>query len=144
MAWTTREYIIGLILFSAVIALFYIAVGDMATTYDRSDLVDPSFSENYDKLTENQGMAADMLNSSSSSSGLSILGTADIILSSTFSIISLTFGSLTTFSSQISHIGTDIGMPTEVQKILLGVLITIITIGLVLIIINAVNKTEKL
>lgn len=144
MAWTTKEYIFGLILFSAMIGLFYLAVGDMATNYNRGDLVDSSFSANYDKLTENEQLGEDMLNASSSSTGLNIIGTAEILISSTFSIISLIFGSLGTFSAQIGHIGNDIGVPTEVQKILGGVFLTLITISIVLIIVNAVNKTEKL
>lgn len=144
MAWTTREYIFGIVLFSAVIALFYLAVGDLATNYDRQDLMDDSFTANYDKLTENQAMAEDMLNASSSSSGLSIIGTAEILISSTFSIINLVFGSLTTFGGQITHIGSDLGIPSPVQKIIFGVFLTLITISIILIIINAVNKTEKL
>lgn len=144
MAWTTKEYVFGIVLFSAVIALFYLAVGDMATSYDRTDLVDESFSENYNQLDENADMIEDMRNKSRSSSGLSIIGTAEILISSTFSIIELVFGSLDTFAAQVGNIGDDIGIPSEVENIIGAVFLMLLVVSIVLIVINAVNKTEKL
>lgn len=144
MSWTTKEYIIGIILFSAVIALFYLAVGDMATSYGRTDILDEDFSANYDKLSQNKDMAQDMLNATSNPSGMNIIGTADILISSTFSVINLVFGSLGVFKLQISHIGADFGIPTQVINIIGSVFLILITIGIILIIVNAVNKTEKL
>lgn len=144
MTWTAREYLYGIVLFSAVIALFYLAIGDLAVTYDRTDIVDSKFSENYDKLTDNKQMADSMLGATYSSSGLSFLDTVEVVLTSTISVIKLTFNSLTTFSGQLLHVGDDFGVPTQVIKIIASVFLMLITIGIVLIVINAVNKTEKL
>lgn len=142
--WTARDYIIGLIFVSAIIAFTYLAVGSLATEYDTPGIVDENFNSHYNKLNDNTEAVSKMLDASSSSNGLSILGTADILISSTFSIINLIFGSLGTLKDQVFHIGDDFNIPSSVTVLLLTVLLSVITVSIIFIIINAVNKTSKL
>ena len=142
--WVAQDYVVGLILFSAIIALAYLAVGSLATDYDTPGIVDESFSEHYNKLNENTASAQEMLDATSSSEGLSIIGTADILLSSTFSVINLIFGSLTNVGGQVAHIGDDFGIPTSVTSIIFVTFLSILVVALIFIVVNAVNKTNRL
>lgn len=142
--WTAKDYTVSLILFSAVIALAYLMVGALAVDYGSPEIVNENFQEHYNKLEENTNTAADMLSATSSSGGLSLIGTFEILLSSTFSIINLVLGSFAVVGSQVAHIGSDFGIPTQVTAILLTVFLSIITVSIVFIVINAVNKTDRL
>jgi len=142
--WAAKDYVVGLILFSAVIALAYLMVGSLATDYGTEGIVSSSFSEHYDKLNENTESVNSMLSATSSSGGLSILGTAEILLSSTFSVINLIFGSFATLGGQVAHIGTDFGVPTAVTTIILVVFLAVVTVSIIFIIINAINRSGRL
>ena len=144
IGWTAQDYITGLILFSAVIALTYLMVVSQATDYETPGIVDEKFSEHYDKLNENTETISEMLDSTSGSGGFSLLNTADILLSSTFSVINLIFGSFTSLASQVASIPGDFNIPTSVTAIILVVFLSLITVGIIFTIINAVNKTNRL
>lgn len=142
--WVARNYIISLILFSAVIGLCYLMIGSLATDYNNTKIVDSSFSSNYDKLSENTAVAESMLDASSGTDGFSLLDAADILLSSTFAVIKLIFGSMTTLKDQLAAIPASFGIPTQVTAIVLVTFISAIIVSIVFIVINAVNKTNKL
>lgn len=142
--FTPRDYVIAMILFGAFAALFYIMIGSLATDYNKPGIVDESFSEHYNTLTENANQVESMLDASSSSGGFNILGTAEILLSSTFSIVNIIFGSLSTLRTQLANIGTDFGIPSEISIIVITTIGAILVVMLVFGIINAINKTNKL
>lgn len=142
--FTPRQYVVAMLVFGAVIALAYIMIGSMAVEYDAPGIVDANFNEHYNNLNEQTEDVQSMLDASSSTSGFNILGTAEILLSSTFSIINIIFGSLSTLRGQLAHIGTDFGIPSEVSVIVLTALGAILTVFIIFGIVNAVNKTNKL
>ena len=142
--FTAQNYIIGLILFSAVIALFYLMIGSEAVEYDRQGIVDSSFSDHYDKFSDNTAMADEMLTATNSKDGLNLFDVGEILLKSTFSVISLIFGSFTNVGLQLSHIPGDFNIPTPITSIILVALLSIITVTIIFTIINAVNKTNRL
>jgi hypothetical protein len=129
---------------SAIVALAYLMVGSMASDYDAPGIVDSSFSENYDKLNENTEDINQLWTATTNKSGLNLINTADVLLSSTFSIAQIVFGGVKTFSSQLSTIPQDFDIPKSVSNILIGALISVIAVGIIFGIINAVNKTNKL
>ena len=143
-AFSGQSYVAGLILFSVIVALGFLMVVSMADDYGNDDIVDQKFSDNYDKLNENTVRINDMFSAASSKEGLGLLDTADILLSSTFSIISLIFGSLATVGSQVLSIGEDVGIPTSVSSVVLVAFLALLTAAIVFLIINAINKTERL
>lgn len=142
--FAVQSWVVGLILMSSIIALAYLMVGGLAIDYNASGVVDPSFSENYNKLNENTEDITDMWTATTNKSGLNLINTADILLSSTFSIIQIVFGGVKTFSTQVASIPEDFDVPTSVTNILIGTLIAVIVVGIIFGVINAVNKTNKL
>lgn len=144
MTWTAKDYVVGLIIFSALIALGFIMIQSLAIDYGNENIIDNSFNEHYNKFTETTQTAAEMFNKTSSKEGLGIIGTAEILLSSTFSVISLIFSSFTSLGSQVGHLAGDFGVPSQVASIIFVLFLSVITVGIVFIIINAVNKSGRL
>lgn len=139
-----RDYVIAMILFGVFISILYLMIGSMAVDYDTPGIVDESFSEHYNKLNENTASVQSMLDASSTSGGLNILGTAEILLSSTFSIVNIIFGSLGTIRSQLANIGSDFGIPSAISTVVLSAIGAILTVFIIFGIVNAINKTNKL
>ena len=143
--WRLRDYTLSLLLLSGIIALAYIMVGSLSTEYSVPGIVDPSFSENYDRFNEQQTNIGEMWDSTTNKTGLTLVATtADILLQSTFSVISLIIGSVGSLSDQVGSIAGDFGIPTEVWNIGITILLSVLTILIIFAIINAVNKQEKL
>lgn len=142
--WVVRDYLIALLIFSSIIALGYILLGDLATSYSNPNIVDSNFLNNYNKLNNNTALAKSMLDSTTDSSGFDIIDAGEVLLSSTFSVISLVFGSLGVIKSQLAFVASDFGIPIQITNILFTTFLSVITISLVIIIINAINKTNKL
>ena len=142
--FAVQSWVVGLILMSAIIALSYLMVGSLANDYNAPNIVDKDFSTNYDKLNDNTADISNMWTATTNKTGLNLINTADILLSSTFSIIQIVFGGVKTFSTQVAGIPEDFDIPKSVTNILLGTLLAIITVGIIFGVINAVNKTNKL
>lgn len=140
---TGKSYVTALILFSAIIALGFLMVVSMADDYGNANIVDQKYSDNYDRLTENTNTVSDMFSAASSKEGLGLVSTVEILLTSTFSIINLIFGSLATLGGQVASFGEDAGIPTAVSSIILVVFLSLITVGIVFLVINAINKTGR-
>lgn len=141
-----RDYLIGILLFSGVIALFYVLVNSISTdtTYGNVNLVDDEFNSSFNSMNENVNIVSDMWTSTSNSSGLSIIGTGDILLSSTFSIINILFGSFSTVKNQVGNIGSYFGIDNSIINIIVSLFVGAMVITIIILIINAVNKTERL
>lgn len=141
-AFTMSNYLIGLIVFSAIIGLGFLAVSSIGTSYQRTNIIDQSFLNNYDKFNNNTATINQMLNETSGKKG--IIGTVEIFFDSTFTVISLIFSSLSSVREQVGFIGSDFGIPTAVSSIVLVLIIMVIVVLIIMTIINAVNKTKPL
>lgn len=141
-----RDYLIGLLIFSGAIALFYLAVNSMAgdDTYGNVNLVDPEFNESFNKLNDNIETSSGLWDATTNSSGLSLIDTGEILLSSTFSAVNLLFGSFSIVNNQVSSIGAYFGVDNQIMNIILALFIGSLVIIIIILIINAVNKTERL
>lgn len=143
--FTATNYVIGIVIFSTIIALSVIMVGGLATDYGNEDIVDAEFSEHYDRLNEHTSMIDDSLSEISSDQGFSLIGSSfELLFKSTLSVLLLIVDSLGIFASQIIHIGEDFGIPTQVTRIMVLTFLAIVTIGVVFIVLNAVNKQKPL
>lgn len=144
MAWTTKDYVIAVLILSGVIVLAYAMVGTMATDYDAPGIVDESFKENYDEFNNQSATIAEMWNATSSKGSLNLISGTDIFLKSTFSVVSLIFGSVGSLTRQVAHIQSDFGVPNAIWGVVSVIFIATITILIIFAIVNALNKQGPL
>lgn len=144
MSWVMKDYVIAIILFSTVVALGYIMLNGLATDYSNTDIVDPKFSENYNKLSETTQVAENIRESISSEEGLGLIGTTEILLKGTFSVINLVLSSLTTLASQVFQMAITFEIPSEISGVILVAFLAIITVSIIFIIINYVNRSGRM
>lgn len=142
--WVARDYVIASLIFSAVIALFVVMVGSIANDYDNPNIINPEFSEQFDKFDNDTARIAEMWNATTSEGGLSLVGTADLLFFSTFRVISLVFSSVVATGQQLAGFGTFFGIPTEVSSILMILIFGILTVYIIFIIISSVRSGREL
>lgn len=142
--WTTRDFIIGMLLFSGGVALFVMMFGALASDYDKDGIINPDFAEKFDKFESDTERAGEMWDALTSEGGLSLVGTADLLFFSTFRVISLVFNSVVAAGSQIAGFGEYFGIPTEVTAILGVLIFTILTVSIVFIVISSVRSGREL
>ena len=142
--WVAQDYVIALILFSAIVGLLYLGVGSIATDYNTPGIVDPSFKENYDEFNNQTATIGAMWNATSSKGSLNLFSGTDIFLKSTFSVVSLIFGSIGSLTRQVTHIQTDFGVPDVIWGVVSIIFMATITILLIFAVVNALNKAGPL
>ncbi len=135
-------WVVGLLVFSAVIALFVLMVADVTTQYDKPELVDEGFSEEFDKFQEQRNSIDTMLAETSTSGGLSFLGAFDVLFSATFTIISLVFTGILGVQSQFVAFGTQFNIPSAVSNVFFGLGISFIIATLVFTVINSISRRK--
>lgn len=142
--WVARDFVVASLIFSGVIALFVIMIGSLANDYDNTEIIDPEFSEKFDKFSEDTERASEMWESATSEDGLSLVGTADLLFFSTFRVISLVFSSVVATGRQLAGFGEFFGIPTEITSILMVLIFTILTVYIVFIVISSVRSGRDL
>jgi len=142
--WVARDYIIATLLFSGIIALYVVMVGSIANDYDNTNMVDPQFSEQFDKFTEDTEIAGEMWNATTSEGGLSLVGTADLLFFSTFRVISLIFTSVVATGQQLTGFGEYFGIPTVITGIFMVLIFTILTVSIIFIVLASVRNGRDL
>lgn len=140
--WYARDWLVALILFSVVIALFSLVYASSANTYGRSDIVDPNFNEKYDRFVNDTNRVSTSLTATSGGGGFVAIGTAEAIFQSTFTLLQLVLSSLGTFNSQIANIGNDIGVPSVISNYILSALIGCTAIIIIFIIATSVSRNR--
>lgn len=103
--FATRDFVIAAIMFTGIISLYVIGLADIQGNYPNSpDIIDPTFSSNYDKLTEQTSTLNTMRETALSGEGLSFRGAFDVTFGSFFTIMQLTFSSLALFGTMYLNI----------------------------------------
>lgn len=138
--FSTQSWVIGLILFSAVIAMYVLMVAEQATLYDNEEIIDEQILENYNKISDSTGIVQDAFESATDTGGLSLVGTFDVLFSSSFTVISLVFNSIPLMTSITASFATDFGIPSEIASIIFPTFLAIITI---IIIYRVINSTTR-
>lgn len=142
--WVARDFIVAVLIFSGCLALFVLMVGSLSNDYDNPNVIDPEFSEKFDKFSEDTDRAGEMWESATSEGGLSLIGTADLLFFSTFRVISLVFSSVVAAGDQMADFGEYFGIPSEVSGIFMVLLFSILTVFIVFIIISSVRSGREL
>ena len=142
--WVAREFIIAMLVFSGVLAMFVVMIGSVANDYDNTDIISPEFSDKFDKFSENVDTGGEMWAASTGEGGLSLVGTADLLFFSTFKVISLVFDSVNLAWTQMVEFGDFFGIPSVISNIFVGLIFTILTVIIVFIIISSIRSGKEL
>lgn len=138
----TRDFLIAGLLFTAVVIFFVIGIADMQGNYpNNQNIVSEGFEENYNKLTQQTESLALMKNTSLSGEGLTFRGAFDVTFGSFFTIMQLTFSTLSLFGNMYTNITTDFPFVDSLvlnNFMILG--LSMITIILIFKLINAVGR----
>jgi len=142
--WVARDFIIAMLIFSGVLAMFVVMIGSVANDYGNTDIISPVFSEKFDKFSENVDTGGEMWGASTGEGGLSLVGTADLLFFSTFKVISLVFDSVSLAWTQMAEFGTFFGIPSVISNIFVGLIFSILTVSIVFIIISSIRSGREL
>ena len=142
--WVARDFIIAMLVFSGVLAMFVVMIGSVANDYNNTDIISPDFSDKFDKFSENVDTGGEMWAASTGEGGLSLFGTADLLFFSTFKVISLVFDSVNIAWTQMAEFGEFFGIPSVISNIFVGLIFTILTVMIVFIIISSIRSGKEL
>lgn len=140
--FSTKDFVIASLLFTGIVALMVIGLADIQGNYPNSpDIVDPTFSANYDKLTEQTASLNTMRETALSGEGLSFRGTFDVTFGSFFTIMQITFSSLALFGTIFLNIPTDFPFISQVVVSTFFIIgLSAVTVILLFKLINAVGR----
>lgn len=142
--FSTQDFIISGLLFTAVIVFFVIGIAGMQNNYpDSPNIISDSFSDNYNKLTEQTTDVNTMRETSLSGEGLSFRGAFDVTFGSFFTIMQLTFGTISLFGDMYTSLTSDFPFVNSFvlnQFLIIG--LAIITVILIFSLINAVGRNR--
>jgi hypothetical protein len=136
--------VIAVLLGSLIIGLLYVMSGELITDYGTEGIINPSFTERYDKLDEAKAEAQDIFEKINEEGGLNILDFGEVVLSSTTAVAKIILGVPLIITSQLLGLGEDFGIPSAITTIVFTTLVIIISIIIIGGILNAINKTDKL
>jgi phage shock protein PspC (stress-responsive transcriptional regulator) len=142
--WTARDFVVATLIFSGGIALFMLMVGSLANDYNNENVVDPEFSNKFDKFSEDTDRAVEMWNATTSEGGLSLIGTSELLFFSTFKVISLIFNGVVASGQQLTGFGEFFGIPSEVTGIFLVLIFSILTVIIVFLILSSIRSGRDL
>jgi len=140
--FNTQGFLVGLILFTSLVALFTLMTADLATTYNNTAIIDSSITTTYGKVNESTQRVSSALSAVSGKGGLSLLGTAEVLFASTLTVIQIIIGALPLLSGLVSSFATDFGVPSSVAGIIFPMFLAITTIGVVFAIINSNTRKD--
>lgn len=135
-----RDFVIAMVIFSGLIALWTLAVGSMATEYNNENIVNQDFANNFNKFDNDTQRISEMWNATTGEGGLSLVGTADLIFFSTFRVISLVFNSVVAAGEQLFGVGEFFGIPSEVSSIFMVLIFSALTVLIIFIVLSAVRS----
>lgn len=136
-----RDVVLAALLAFGVIALLVLGIGSMAVNYDRPDLVSTSFSNNYNKLNSLLDDLESTRTATTSTEGLSFIGTFNVAFNSIFTVFKLVLNSLDLFGSMSADVISDYTfLDAGVIKILMGVLLAALLTTIIFIWISSVTR----
>jgi hypothetical protein len=136
-----RDVVLSALFGMGIISLLVIIIGSMAVNYDRPDLISPSFSENYDKLDILLGDVETTRTATTSTQGLSFIGTFNVAFNSIVTVFKLVLSSLDIFGSMTADIVADnTFLDAGVVKILLAILTSGLLVLIIFIWISSVTR----
>ena len=136
----TRDFVISGIFLMGVVAVMILMVQGVAQNYNRTDLIDPSFEANYEKLGNVTKSVDVILNTTRSGSGLSFRGAFDVTFGAAFTAIQLVFSTLGLMQNVFINFAGDFGIPSQVANILFIVGFSILTVTLIFVWLSSISR----
>lgn len=137
-----RDFVVASIVFFGIFALFVVIVGAGANTYDNTEMVDPEFSERFDRLNNVTDNVKTMWEETSGKEGLQLTGNFDVLFKSGFTVISLTFGIVKEVGNQVFGFTEFFGIPSEVATILFVIIFSITATWIVFVIVSSATRRD--
>jgi len=143
-AFSTMNFVVAMLIFSGVLALFILSVGSLANEYENTNVVNEEFAEKFDKFEEDTLRSEEMWNATTGEGGLSLVGSVEILFFSTFRVIQLVFSSVVEAGSQMFHLGEYFGIPSVVSNIFFILLFSVLTVIIIFRILSFVKGGRDL
>jgi len=141
-SFKASSWIMAVVIFSGIIALFVIQSNAMVTTYDVPNVTSEKFSSNFDKFEENTQTVGEIWNKTSGEGGLSTVGTYEVLFKGTFGVLNLVLSSITLAGSQMFSFSEYFGIPSEVAFIFFTIMFSLLMIAIVFLIISSVSRRD--
>jgi len=142
--FNTSDFVISGLLFTAVVIFSVLAITGLQSNYPGfENIVDQDFEDTYNRLGTQTDTIDRMRNTSLSGEGLSFRGAFDVTFGSFFTIMQLTFGTLSLFGDMYVNLTTDFPFLDAAvlnQFFIIG--LAIITVILIFLLINAVGRNK--
>jgi hypothetical protein len=136
-----RDFVFAGMYAMGIIAFFVIAVGAMAINYDRPDMIDSQFSDNYNKLNRMTDSIESTRQAVISPGGLSFIGTFSVAFNSIFTAVNLVLTSLDIFGTMsASAMSGYIPLDATVIKILLGIFLSAGLVVIIFVLLSSVTR----
>lgn len=132
-----KNFMIAMLLFSAIFTLFYFYANDMDTTYG-TGIIDEEYSNSFDKFDDTKTDIEDMYGEVKSGEAFTFLGIANIVLRSFVGVLQIGFGAIVDFNSVLVNFADIYGVPSVISNVLIFSIYGAIVIALVFVIINAI------
>ena len=139
-----RDWVIALLVMNAIIVLWYLASADLASDYNREEVIDPTFRTKYDSFTNTTDDVSGMYDEATSEEGLSVLGAVTGVFRAVWGVVELTFGGLSTIEAQTASFASDYGVPETVSNVIFKLAIAIVVVMIVFVVISSINRGNKL
>ena len=143
--FTAQNFIVSLLIFGAGIALFVLMIGSIANDYGTTQIIDETFSEEFDKFSDSTDKAGEMwdsIKSDSEGGGLSLIGTSELFFTAGFSVISLVIESVVSAGVLVWTFPTYFGMDITASIVMMTLITTILSVIIVFTIINSLRGNK--
>jgi hypothetical protein len=139
--WLIRDFVLVGIVFGLIITLYVFAVAGIADNYNNSNMVNPTFSANYNKLQNNLNELDTSFKAVKGGNGLNLIGTFNIAFNSVFTVISMVWNGLLVYTGMAGSLVSDFTFldANVVGKFLAG-LIAMLTVTLIFIWLSSVTR----
>lgn len=130
--WRMQHFLIGILLSSAIFALFFLYTGGMASHYNATSIIYSEYNTSFNQFDNLTGNANSGYGSVRGSGGSTSLG----FLTTTWTVVTTIWNSVDIFFDQVGAVGELLGLPVAISKVLIGVILAVILVGLAYLIIN--------
>ena len=137
-----RDWVLGTLIFSGLIALMYVMWASAATDYGRTDLIDEDFNNSYNKFARDTDRINTAFDTAGSEQGLTTLGSVELLFQSSFTVINLVFTGVSSFGAQIGDAGERFGIPTDISRIIFPLFLAAIAIIIVFVVVSSVTRDK--
>ncbi len=138
------DLLVSLILFTGCLALFVAMIGSAANDYDNTEIIDPAFSDNFDKFSETTTISQEMYETMNkqNGTGLNLVGTSELFFTGGFGVINLLFSSITTAATILFTFPSYFGLDTTTSIIMMTMVFSILTVMIVFVVINSLRGNK--